>query len=78
MGPMSTRAQVTNQRVAEDLGLTHSAVSRIRSGDRLPSINLVRKIAAVLAWPVEDQIATLDPAEYAVGFEAILAKRYEV
>jgi len=73
---MGTRALVTNQQVADDIGITHSAVSRIRSGDRLPSIQLVRKIAATYGWPVEQQIEDLDPARYAVAFEAVLAKRY--
>lgn len=74
---METRALVTNQRVAEDLGITHSAVSRIRSGDRLPSLQLVRKIEAVFGWPVSEQIEDLDPHRYAVAFEAVLAKRYD-
>ena len=76
MDPMETRATVTNQRVADDLGITHSMVSRIRSGDRLPSLQLVRKIEAAYGWSVADQITDLDPKRYAVAFEAILAKRY--
>lgn len=73
---MTTRARVTNQRVADDLDLTHSAVSRIRSGNRLPSLNLVRRIEAVLGWSVEEQVSSLDPEVYAENFERILAKRY--
>jgi transcriptional regulator with XRE-family HTH domain len=76
MATMATRALVTNQRVAEDLGVTHSAVSRIRSGDRLPSLALVRRISARYNWSVEEQIEDLDPTRYAAAFEAILAKRY--
>ena len=76
MTDVTTRALVTNQRVAEDLGITHSAVSRIRSGDRLPSLALVRRIAARYGWRVEDQIEDLDPERYAAAFEAVLAKRY--
>lgn len=76
MATMATRALVTNQRVAEDLGITHSTVSRIRSGDRLPSLQLVRRIAARYGWPVEEQIEDLDPARYAVAFEAVLGRRY--
>lgn len=78
MDAMSTRAQVTNQRVADDLGVTHSMISRIRSGDRLPSLQLVRRISGALGWPVEDQVASLDPVKYAEEFERLLVKRYDV
>lgn len=75
---MSTRAPVTNQRVADDLGVTHSMISRIRSGDRLPSLQLVRRINATLGWSIDEQISSLDPKVYAEAFEAVLAKRYDV
>lgn len=78
MDSMATKAAVTNQRVADDIGLTHSAVSRIRSGDRMPSLKVVRRIAAEYGWPIEDQIKSLDPAVYAEAFEALLARRYDV
>lgn len=78
MHDMTTKAPVTNQRVADDLGITHSAVSRIRSGDRLPSLQLVRRIAGQLGWPVDEQVSSLDPKTYAAAFEKVLAKRYDV
>lgn len=71
------RAGVSNPRVAADLGISESMVSRIRSGDRLPSIQLVRKIATVYGWPVAEQIEDLDPGRYAVAFEDLLRRRYE-
>lgn len=74
---MNTRAPVTNERVAQDLGITHSTVSRIRSGHRLPSLQLVRRIEAVLGWPVGEQVSSLDPTTYARAFEALLEKRYD-
>lgn len=73
----NTRAPVTNQRVAEALGITHSAVSRIRSGDRLPSLQLVRRISNVLNWPVDEQVSTLDPGTYAAAFEDLLSRRFD-
>lgn len=75
---MSTRSQVTNQRVANDLNITHSAVSRIRSGDRLPSLRLVRRIEIVLGWAAAEQIEDLDPKRYADAFEKVLIRRYDV
>lgn len=77
MDAMATKAPVTNQRVADDLGVTHAHISRIRSGDRLPSLQLVRRIEVKLGWLVSDQIADLDPGRYAAAFEVVLTKRYE-
>lgn len=79
MGAMgNVRAQVTNQKVADELGITHSAVSRIRSGDRLPSLQLVRRINHVYGWSVEEQISDLDPHRYAEAFERLLVRRYDM
>lgn len=77
MDDMATRSVVTNQRVAEELGVTHAHISRIRSGDRLPSLQLVRRINARFGWSVTEQIADLDPKRYAEAFEEILAKRFD-
>lgn len=71
------RSPVTNQRVGEDLGVSHSMISRIRSGDRLPSLALVRRISVAFGWPIDDQISSLDPKVYAEAFEAMLLKRYD-
>lgn len=49
---------LTNQQVGNLIGLTYSAVSRLRSGNRLPSINTMYAIEAVFSWPVTDQLAT--------------------
>lgn len=78
MAAMSDRAQVTNQRVAEELGVTHAHISRIRSGDRLPSISLVRTIEAKFGWSIAEQIADLDPERYADAFEKVLIRRFDV
>lgn len=71
------RATVTNQRVAEELGVTHSMISRIRSGDRLPSLALVQRIYNKLGWSIEEQIVDHDKERYAAAFEAVLAKRFD-
>ena len=49
---------LTNQRVAELIGLTYSAISRLRSGDRQPSITTMYAIESVFDWPVVDQLET--------------------
>ena len=78
MGVMSTRSRVTNQKVADDLHITHSAVSRIRSGDRLPSLQLIRRIYAAYGWSYDEQMKDLHPERYATEFEKVLIRRYDV
>jgi transcriptional regulator with XRE-family HTH domain len=74
---MSTRAQVTNQKVADDLGITHSAVSRIRSGDRRPSLDVMLKMHEEWKWPLDVQAFCLTMGTYTENFEAELVKRYD-
>ena len=73
---MTTRALVTNQRVAEDLGITHSAVSRIRSNDREPSLNLMMRITALTGWGLNSQAMAIAAGNYGSMFESILADHY--
>jgi len=72
----ATKAQVTNQRVAEDLGVTHSAVSRIRTGDRHPSLELMVTIAKRYGWTTDRQVAAVHDRKYATEFEATLTRFY--
>lgn len=46
---------MTNREVATALGLSESGVSRLRSGDRLPSLGLMQKIEAAYGWKVQEQ-----------------------
>jgi len=70
------RATVTNQQVAEDLGITHSMVSRIRSGERIPSLNIMLKMHEEWDWPLEEQALSRHLGKFAEEFESRLAKRY--
>lgn len=73
MGTMpSTRPVVTNEAVAKRLGLTHSAISRIRSGDRLPSFDTMVRIDAEYDWPIQDQTDARLLGSYHVEFERII------
>lgn len=77
MSDMTARALVTNEQVAQNLGISHSMVSRIRSGDRLPSYTLMHRIEAALQWTIADQVtATRPPITYAQEFELALVRRY--
>lgn len=48
--------KMTNQAVGERIGLTYSAVSRLRSGQRLPSLKVMAAIADQFNWSMVDQI----------------------
>lgn len=75
MDGMTTKATVTNQRVADDLGITHSMVSRIRSGDRIPSLDVMLKIHE-WGWGLEKQALAKTLGTYAADFEALLVTHY--
>lgn len=59
----------TNEEVAQRIGLTHSGVSRIRSGARNASITAMRAIENEYQWPIQDQIAAREAGTYAENFE---------
>jgi transcriptional regulator with XRE-family HTH domain len=58
----------TNKSTAERIGLTHSTVSRIRNGQRFPSIAVMGKIEAETGWKVADQVAARLGGTYAETF----------
>lgn len=64
----------TNRDVAERLNLTHSGVSRLRTGDRLASVSTMSRIEQVYGWSISDQVAARSAGKYAEEFEAALAK----
>lgn len=74
---MATRSLVTNQKVAEDLKITHSAVSRIRSGDRRPSLEVMLRIMDLYGWSLEVQALSWSLGLYPKDFESTLMKHYE-
>lgn len=72
-----TPRAVTNAGVGQRIGLTESAVSRIRSGGRYPSIRAVKRIAAEFGWSVADQLALIptERGEYDGKYAAELERR---
>lgn len=46
----------TNADLGKVLGLTHSAVSRMRSGERIGSIETLSRLAAAARVPLEDVV----------------------
>lgn len=62
--------RVSHSQVGEKIGLSYAQVSRLRSGDRLPSIRTMLRIEAVLGWPLSDQarLHQGEKAAYAIEF----------
>lgn len=75
---MDMRAAVTNVQVGDDIGLDHTTVSRIRTGTRLPSIDVMVDIARVYGWNVEKQIEARMEDRYQERFEFCLVSRFGV
>jgi transcriptional regulator with XRE-family HTH domain len=62
----------SNEAVGRLLGVSHATVSRYKSGDRLPTIDIMGKIATVLNWSMDDQYAARQRGSYASEFIAHL------
>lgn len=65
----------TNDALGELLGVSHAMVSRYRSGDRLPSIEVMDKIREVYGWSIDDQVAARNAGTYHEEFSALVASR---
>lgn len=71
------KALVTNRRVGEDLGVSHATISRIRSGDRVPSLALMGKIERLTRWKLDRQVRARIEGKYAAQFEVALSRHYD-
>jgi len=69
-------AAVTNVDVGAAIGLAHSTVSRIRSGERVPSIDIMMEIDKQYGWSIAEQAKARADGDYAPKFEEILVKKY--
>lgn len=63
---------LTNGEVAEALGLSESGVSRLRSGDRLPSLQVMQTIETVYGWTVQGQSNARQAGEWTTAFVKVL------
>lgn len=61
--------RISNIKLGELLDLSHASVSRIRSGDRLPSLKVMSVIAGLTGWSLDDQMAARNAGTYADVFE---------
>lgn len=55
--------------VAEEIGFTHTTLSRIERGARLPSTSTARKLARWLGWTVGQVFDAAETPANMVGFE---------
>ncbi|AZF97663.1 helix-turn-helix DNA-binding domain protein [Arthrobacter phage CallieOMalley] len=71
--------QLTNVAVAEKLKVDHSTISRIRSGQRYPSRELMRRIEGEFDWKVVHQLELLPDKgrnlRYSQEFEKKIIKK---
>ena len=63
---------LTNSQVAEALGLSESGVSRLRSGDRLPSLDVMQTIEKVYGWTVQGQSNARQAGKWTEAFVTVL------
>lgn len=63
---------LTNSQIAEALGLSESGVSRLRSGDRLPSLEVMQKIELKYGWTVQGQSNARQAGDWTKAFVAVL------
>jgi transcriptional regulator with XRE-family HTH domain len=70
------RANITNKEIAEILKLDHTTVSRYRSGDRVPSLDVLLDIATEFNWDLVQQAISRKADTWARDFEEILRARH--
>lgn len=56
--------QPTNMEIGAAIGLGHSAVSRLRTGIRKPSIAVIGRVSRAFSWPVADQLNCIEQGTY--------------
>jgi transcriptional regulator with XRE-family HTH domain len=69
---MTMAASPTNEAVGELLGVSHVAVSRWRSGTRIPSPDNMEALRRVYGWSLDDQFDARNTGKYATELCKIL------
>lgn len=72
---------VKNKDIAERLGINPVSLSRLRSGERKPSLRMMKRIETELGWTMADQSAAyneLDRTSYASAFRRFLRDNFEI
>lgn len=75
-GLPTVRAKVSHSVVAERLDTDKSTVSRLRTGDRAPSLIMLTRMREVFGWRPDAQLRAWNEGRYHHEFEAILVAEY--
>lgn len=69
---------LSNAEVANDLNLSPSGVSRLRSGERFPSLSVMQAIEKCYGWSVQEQADARRNRVWHQDFALVLQERREV
>lgn len=58
----------SNEAIGQQLGVSHATVSRYKSGDRFPELDVMAKIADLLNWTMDDQYKARQDGTFADEF----------
>lgn len=61
--------RLSNSELGVRLGVSHATVSRIRSGNRLPSIGVMSRISELTGWSINDQVQARNEGRYSEQFD---------
>lgn len=60
----------SNESIGQLLGVSHAAVSRYKSGDRVPELDVMARIAELYDWSIDRQYKARQEGTYASEFIA--------
>lgn len=72
---------VKNKDIAERLGINPVSLSRLRSGERKPSLRMMLRIESELGWSLTEQSAAFDERDrkaYAGAFRRFLRDNFDI
>jgi transcriptional regulator with XRE-family HTH domain len=58
----------SNEAIGQQLGVSHATVSRYKSGDRFPELDVMAKIAELYDWTMDEQYAARQNGTFADEF----------
>jgi hypothetical protein len=74
------RAKIGNKEIGTHMGLDYTSVSRIRAGERYPSMAVMMKVEMWLEWSLADQAVArfcdIPEYSYATKLEKLLVDKY--
>lgn len=65
---------MTQTRLASELGVSLATVSRVRSQDRNPTLDLMSRISKVYGWPIGEQATAWEAGKWLHGFEDLIQR----